>query len=148
MALHSLTSNCLAATISSSLFLPTLLCSHNLHFINSIHSDFYAGGCTSVNSSERVIMGRPYGGLCIMWRKPLGSFVTLKQYTERIIGIEVKGSTNLLFTCPTTITRMNHSTITCKFLPRSQLLFKTVALMKWLSWEILMRILNADSVKN
>ena len=51
----------------------TLLCSHNLHFINSIHSDFYAGGCTSVDSSERVIMGRPYGGLCIMWRKPLGS---------------------------------------------------------------------------
>ena len=31
-----------------------------------------------------------------MWRKPLGSFVTLKQYTKRIIGIEVKGSTNLL----------------------------------------------------
>ena len=75
----------------------TLLCSHNLHFINSIHSDFYAGGCTSVDSSERVIMGRPYGGLCIMWRKPLGPFVTLKQYdTQRIIGIEVKGSTNLL----------------------------------------------------
>ena len=49
-----------------------------------------------VDSSERVIMGRPYGGLCIMWRKLLGSFVTLKQYTERIIGIEVKGFTNLL----------------------------------------------------
>ncbi len=42
-----------------------------------------------------LLLGRPYGGLCIMWRKPLGSFVTLKQYTERIIGIEVKGSTNL-----------------------------------------------------
>ena len=37
----------------------TLLCSHNLHFINSIHSDCHAGGCTSVDSSERVIMGRP-----------------------------------------------------------------------------------------
>ena len=74
----------------------TLLCSHNLHFIKSIHSDFYAGGCTSVDSSERVIMGRPYGVLCIMWRKALGSLVTLKQYTERIMVIEVKGSTNLL----------------------------------------------------
>ena len=31
-----------------------------------------------------------------MWRKALGSFVTLKQYTERINGIEVKGSTTLL----------------------------------------------------
>ena len=41
----------------------TLLCSHNLHSINSIHSDFYAGGCTSIDSSERVIMGRPYGGV-------------------------------------------------------------------------------------
>ena len=55
----------------------TLLCSHNVHFINSLHSDFY-------------------GGLCIMWRKSLGSFVTLKQYTERIIGVEVTGSTILL----------------------------------------------------
>ena len=74
----------------------TLLWRHNLHFINSIHSDCYAGGCTSVDSSERVVMGRPYGGLWILWRKPLGPFVTLKQYTERIICIEVKGSTNLL----------------------------------------------------
>ncbi len=24
----------------------TLLCSHNLNFINSLHSDFYPGGCT------------------------------------------------------------------------------------------------------
>ena len=31
-----------------------------------------------------------------MSKKPLGSFVTLKQYTERIIGIEVKWSTILL----------------------------------------------------
>ena len=28
----------------------TLLCSHNLHFINSIHSDLYVGGCTSVDA--------------------------------------------------------------------------------------------------
>ncbi len=31
-----------------------------------------------------------------MWRKALGPFVTLKQYTERIIGVDFKGSTNLL----------------------------------------------------
>ena len=45
----------------------TLPCSHNLHFINSIHSDFYAGGCISVDSSERVIMGRPYGGWALYY---------------------------------------------------------------------------------
>ena len=72
----------------------TLLCSHNLHFINSMHSGLYA----SVDSGERVIMGRPYGGGGALYyvAKPLGSFVTLKQYTEKIIGIEVKWSTNLL----------------------------------------------------
>ena len=34
----------------------TVLCSHNIHLINSLHSEFYAGGCISVDSSERVIM--------------------------------------------------------------------------------------------
>ena len=34
----------------------TLLCSHNLHFINSIHSDFYAGDCTSVDSRTANVL--------------------------------------------------------------------------------------------
>ena len=37
-----------------------------------------------------------YIGLWGLWSDMSGSFVTLNQYTERIIGAEVKGSTNLL----------------------------------------------------
>ena len=41
---------------SNDIILPeeTMLCSHNLDMIHTIHPDFYAGGCSSVNSEEFI----------------------------------------------------------------------------------------------
>ena len=42
-----------------------MLGSHNLDMIHrpTIHPDFYAGGCSSVNSEEFILTGKPHGGL-------------------------------------------------------------------------------------
>ena len=60
-----------------------------------IHPDFYSGGCSSVNSEEFLLTGRPHGGLAVLWRKTLGCVKT-KKYSDRIYGIELTGSDKLL----------------------------------------------------
>ena len=50
----------------------TMLCSHNLDMLHSIHPDFYAGECSSVKSEE--LTGRPQGGLAVLWRKTIWMF--------------------------------------------------------------------------
>ena len=69
----------------------TMLWSHNIDMIHTIHPDFYAGGCSSVNSEEFILSGRPHGGLAVLWRKTLGCVKT-KNYSDRIYGIELTGS--------------------------------------------------------
>ena len=71
----------------------TMLCSHNLDMIHTIHPDFYAGGCSSINSEEFILTGRPHGGLAVLWRKTLGCVKT-KTYSDRIYGIELMGPIN------------------------------------------------------
>ena len=73
----------------------TMLCSHNLDMIHTIHPDFYAGGCSSVNSEEFILTGRPHCGLAVLWRKTLGCVKT-KKYSNRIYGIELTGSDKLV----------------------------------------------------
>ena len=73
----------------------TMLCSHNLDMIHTIHPDFYAGGCSSVNSEDFILTGRPHGGLDVLWRKTLGCAKT-KKYSDRIYGIELTGSDKLV----------------------------------------------------
>ena len=73
-----------------------MLCSHNLIImIHTIHPDFYAGGCSSVNSEYLILTGRPHGGLAVLWRKTLGCVKT-KKYSDRIYGIEPTGSHKLV----------------------------------------------------
>ena len=73
----------------------TMLCSHNVDMIHTIHPDFYAGGCSSVNSEEFILTSRPHGGLAVHWRKTLG-YVKTKTYSDRIYGIELTGSDKLV----------------------------------------------------
>ena len=73
----------------------TTLCSHNLDMIGTIYPAFYAGGCSSVNSEEFILTGRPHGGLTVLWRKTLGCVKT-KKYSDRIYGVELTGSDKLV----------------------------------------------------
>ncbi len=75
----------------------TWLYSHNLDFIHSVHKDFYAGGCSSIDSSQQVITGRPYGGLAILWRHAIAESVVFKYFSNRIVGVELdKGGHKVL----------------------------------------------------
>ena len=51
--------------------------------IHTIHPDFYAGGCSSVNSDEYILTGKSHGGLAVLWRKTLG-YVNTKKINIRI----------------------------------------------------------------
>ena len=124
----------------------TMICSHNLDMIHTIHPDFYAGGCSSINSDEYILNGRSHGGLAVLWRKTIG-YVKTKKYSDLIYGIELTGSNKILILnvyLPQDNNSLSHLTIVGKFWGKYLLLYKTVTPMRLLSWVILMLIVSAD----
>ena len=65
---------------------------HDISFLNSIHLDFISYGISAVDTSKGFHIGRPFGGLAILWRKSLGNAVTVKNYDNpRLLGLLVSG---------------------------------------------------------
>ena len=63
----------------------------DLPFLSTICEDFYANGVSSMDSGTRLLTGRPYGGLGILWRKSLGDKCDIVKFDDnRLLGIEVK----------------------------------------------------------
>ena len=48
---------------------------HDLNFMSSIHPDFLYFGHSSVDTSSGILVGRPYGGTGILYRKSLSSCI-------------------------------------------------------------------------
>ena len=68
----------------------TWLLPHNLDILNNAHEDFDAYSVFAVDLSEGLI-GRPYGGLSIMWRKNLSKFFDIVNFDDvRILGFDFK----------------------------------------------------------
>lgn len=66
----------------------TWLLPNELNFLSSIHSDFYAVGQSAVNISNDVLIGRPYGGTAVLYRKHLAPFVRLlDSHDSRITAV-------------------------------------------------------------
>ena len=55
----------------------------------NINNDFHAGGISPRNLSNRILVGRPYGGTAILWNKNLNAKVVYN-YDQSIIGITVE----------------------------------------------------------
>jgi len=76
-----------------------------LHYLEQIHKDFHVYSLSSMNSKcgEGIVTGRPFGGIAVMWRASLSSFVSLcsSDNDGRVISVKVsyRGSTMLLFGC-------------------------------------------------
>ena len=70
----------------------------DLPSLNRIHDEFMSFGISSMNVSDDIVLGRPYGGLAVMWRKHLTSKVKPVSFDDdRIIGVEcVVNSTKML----------------------------------------------------
>ena len=54
-----------------------------------MHVDFYANGVSSMTPDREILSGRPLGGLGIMWRKSLGSCITIEKYDDhRLMAVQ------------------------------------------------------------
>ena len=57
--------------------------------LNNIHHDFVSFGVSSMDPSTNLIVGRPYGGVAVLWKNYLSPFIRPVSYDDdRIIGLE------------------------------------------------------------
>ena len=54
-----------------------------------MHVDFYADGVSAMDTTSGILIGRPFGGIGILWRKSIGACIQVHKYNNnRIMGIE------------------------------------------------------------
>ena len=70
----------------------TWLMPHNLCTLHSIHDSFYGDGVSAVHTENGILVGRPYGGVAILWRKSLNICVKIikDKNDNRLMGIIIK----------------------------------------------------------
>ena len=67
----------------------------NINFLAGIHQDFDYYGESAVDTSEKLLIGRPYGGIGFLWRKSIGHAVKIRSFQDsRILGIELVSNNN------------------------------------------------------
>ena len=54
----------------------------DLPSLNLLHADFVSFGLSSMNVTDGIVLGRPYGGVAVMWRKNLASQVKAVSYDD------------------------------------------------------------------
>ena len=71
----------------------TWLLPNELNFLSQIHSDFYSYGQSAVDLSHDILIGRPYGGTGVLFRKNLAPFVqSVDTHDSRISAVILKSS--------------------------------------------------------
>ena len=61
----------------------------DLPSLNNVHEDFISFAISSMDASSGLTIGRPFGGVGVLWRKALSSYVKPVTYDDdRIIGLE------------------------------------------------------------
>ena len=67
----------------------TWLTFEELSMLKSVHADFYADGVTAMDTSSGLLLGRPFGGIAILWRKSIGDCMQIHKYNDsRVMAIE------------------------------------------------------------
>ena len=69
------------------------LSKQSLSSLHSVHSDFNARGITSIDYGDGL-SGHPHGGLCLLWRRSLDSFIEPLIYVDekRLLGLKITSS--------------------------------------------------------
>ena len=67
----------------------TWLAKQSQDYLFNINNDLHAGGISPMDLSNRILVGRPYGGTAILWNKNLNAKVVYN-YDQSIIGITVE----------------------------------------------------------
>ena len=61
----------------------------DLPLLNNVHQEFMSFGISSIDPSDGLLLGRPYGGVAVLWRNSLAPFVKPLSFDDdRIIGLE------------------------------------------------------------
>ena len=67
----------------------TWLLPHNIGSLDGMHRDFEAYSISAVDCTEALV-GRPYGGLSILWRKSSSSTINIVTFDDsRILGLDI-----------------------------------------------------------
>ena len=67
----------------------TWLTFEELPVLKSLHADFYDDGATAMDTSRGLLLGRPFGGIAILWRKSIGNCIQIHKYNDsRVMAIE------------------------------------------------------------
>ena len=75
----------------------TWLLDYDLSYLVTVHKEFYSKGISSVDTTGGLHLGRPYGGIAILWRKSIADKCTIVEYGDtRIMGIEIECDTHKL----------------------------------------------------
>ena len=73
----------------------TWLLDFELTYLATLHPDFYARGISSINTCDRILSGRPHGGLAILWHKKLGSQCNIIDCNDnRLMVLEISTDTH------------------------------------------------------
>ena len=74
----------------------TCITPDDINVLNNIHSDFCSYSISAVNL-DRPLVGRPHGGLSILWRCSLGLKCSIKSYDDpRLLGFVVENNSQKL----------------------------------------------------
>jgi hypothetical protein len=66
----------------------TWLLPNEIDFLSSVHTDFYACGQSSVDISNNILIGRPYGGTGVLNHKNVAPFLqSIDAHDPRISAI-------------------------------------------------------------
>ena len=58
--------------ISDIVFLQeTWLLDSELDVLNSLSNEYYSKGISAVNTKDKILTGRPHGGIAVLWKKTL-----------------------------------------------------------------------------
>ena len=69
-----------------------------LSFLSTISTDFYSKGISSIDDTQNILQGRPYGGLGVLWRKSLHECKVLDSFDDRLLLFNITcGSKQILF---------------------------------------------------
>ena len=66
----------------------TWLSNDELSILKCLHADFYADGVSAMDNTSGILIGRPFGGIGILWRKSIGACIQVHKYNTRVMGIE------------------------------------------------------------
>ena len=69
----------------------TLLWPHDLSMSDTLHQNFNSFSISAMEVNEKIVSGRPKGGLTFLWNKSLDSCVSIKKYdSDRLLGLMLR----------------------------------------------------------